>query len=251
VALVETDLQGPVATVALNDPDRRNALSTSMFLALESALLAVAAHHRTSVLRLRGHGPAFCAGFDLAACVADPTLLSEFVRRLGGVLRTLRRMRHVVVAEVQGAALAGGCAIVSACDLVVVAPDASLGYPVHRIGVSPAVTLPTLRSATGGHARSIVLGGELLDGRAALRAGLAARMSERSETLADEAALLCASLAAKGPAALAATKHWLNELDGSLDDARFERTAEASAGLCDGEECRTLLASFWARRAQR
>ncbi len=246
--LIEIALHAPIVTIALNDPERRNALSSSMFDALDCAIAAVAGHSASQVLRLRGLGPAFCAGFDLQSCVADRTLLATFVRRLSRLNRSLRRLRQVVVVEVQGAALAGGCAILSACDFVCVAPDATLGYPVHRIGVSPAVSLPTLRIATGGSARPLTLSGDLLDGKAALRIGLATHCAQSAAALPSMVESLCASLATKGPKALAATKAWLNELDGSDQDDAFDRTAEGSAELCSEAECVRMLGEFWAQR---
>ena len=163
--------------------------------------------------------------------------------------RALRRLPQVVVAAVQGAALAGGCALLSACDFVFVAPDATLGYPVHRIGVSPAVTIPTLRLAAGdGPARALLMSGRLIDGREAVRIGLASHLAESSATLHDEATAFCRALAEKGPNALRATKAWLNELDGSLDDAPFDRAAIASASLADGDEAVAMLRAFWSKR---
>lgn len=243
--MVEVELFPRVATITLNDPDRRNALSEAMFTALESGLAAAAGHEPSSVLRLRGAGSAFCAGFDLAACVDAPAVLADFIRRLSGLLRTIRRMRHVVVAEVRGSALAGGCALLSACDFVCVATDARLGYPVHRIGISPAVSLPTLRCGAGGAARSILLSGDLVDGPTARSLGLATHVSDDPSVDADR---LCASLAEKGPHALAATKRWLNELDGSDRDEAFDATSEGTALLSTGEESQRLLREFWGAR---
>ncbi|MBL9118704.1 MAG: enoyl-CoA hydratase/isomerase family protein [Phycisphaerae bacterium] len=246
--LVRLELNAPCVTITLDDPGRRNALSTAMFDALRAGVAAAAMHETSAVVRLRGNGPAFCAGFDLGACVERRTLLATFIRRLSLLNRSIRRLRQVVVVEVQGAALAGGCALLSACDFVCVAPDATLGYPVHRIGVSPAVSLPTLTIATGGAARPLTLGGDLIDGRTALRIGLATHCAESPDTLPTLVDSLVARLAAKGPVALAATKRWLNELDGSARNTAFDLTAEGSARLCDGDECVAMLASFWNSR---
>ena len=246
--LVRLELDVPCVTLTLCDPARRNAMSTAMFDALGAAVAAAGRHETSAVLRIRGEGPAFCAGFDLGACVEDRTLLASFIRRLSRLNRAVRRLRQVVVVEVQGAALAGGCALLSACDFVCVAPDATLGYPVHRIGVSPAVSLPTLRAATGGAARPLVLGGALVDGRTALRIGLATHCSSDAAALPALVDDLVARLASKGPQALAATKRWLNELDGSDRDDAFDRTAEGSARLCDGDECVAMLHAFWNAR---
>src|SRR5262245_50346322 len=144
---VKLTIHGPIATIALNDPPRRNALGLQMFEALEAAIDRVRNSASVHVVLLTGEGDSFCAGFDLAAAVDDPTLMATFIRRLSAALRDLRRLPQVVVACVPGAAVAGGCALLTACDFAFVAPDAQLGYPVHRLGVSPAVTIPTLQQS--------------------------------------------------------------------------------------------------------
>lgn len=237
---------GPLATIALNDPQRRNALSVAMFDALDEAIARVRDDASVRVILLRGEGKIFCAGFDLAACADDPSMMATFIHRLSSLNRALRRLSQPVVAAAHGAAIAGGCALLSACDFVFVEAAAKLGYPVHRIGVSPAVTLPTLTQATGhGPARALVLAGELITGAEAHRIGLATRAIEGTDAMFKAAEDHCAMLAAKPPKALRATKQWLNELDGSLDNAVFDRAAEASASLTAGEEAVAMLSRAW------
>jgi enoyl-CoA hydratase/carnithine racemase len=240
-AKVERNAEPGVVHLALNDPDRRNALGMDMFDALDAALAAVADSDDAIVVVLSGRGAAFCAGFDLVAARRDAAVMGDFIERLGGTLRAMRRMPQVVVGAVHGAAIAGGCALVSACDMVVVSASARLGYPVHRIGVSPAVTLPTLVQAVGhGAARALVIDGELIDGRAALRMGLATRLSTDDDVL-DDAMTLARTIAGYGAGGLRATKSWLNELDGSLDDGRFDGPKADSAAVARSESAGAAL----------
>jgi enoyl-CoA hydratase/carnithine racemase len=147
-----------------------------------------------------------------------------------------------VVAAVHGAAIAGGCALVSACDFVVVSATAKLGYPVHALGVSPAVTIPTLMPAIGaGAARAMLMGGELVGGAAAKRVGLADRVSTDDAGVERDARALCATIAAHGKTAVRATKAWLNELEGALDDARFDGPTTSTAELAAPEASRRAL----------
>lgn len=252
-AIIATSTQDHCCTITLNDPARRNALGVEMFAALADALRTAHAQAEAStslrVVRVCGAGPAFCAGFDLAACVERPALLRTLVLELSNAVRALRALPVPVVAQVHGAALAGGCALLAGCDFVLVAPDAQLGYPVHRIGVSPAVSLPALMPSAGaGRARATALGGDLLAGPAAVAAGLAWKCASSTEALPHETAQLCASLAQKGPLALRATKAWITELDGTLDPARAAHAAAASAAAAEGDEFATLLRAFWAAR---
>jgi enoyl-CoA hydratase/carnithine racemase len=247
--------------VTLADPARRNALGTAMFAALHERLLvaALAADDRligadgsatgADVVVLRGEGASFCAGFDLQGCVDRPALLDELVHDLSRAVQALRSLPVPVVAEVRGAALAGGCALLAGCDFVVVAPDAQVGYPVHRIGVSPAVNLPMLLA--NGHAgtvRAVAVGGSLLDGAGAVAAGLATHVAADAASVAAEAEVLARRLCEKGPQALRATKRWLNELDGSGDAARFAHATAASAAAAGGDEFARMLRSFWESR---
>jgi enoyl-CoA hydratase/carnithine racemase len=243
--LVHLSFLDGIATAALADPARRNALSTAMFEALDAALVEVRTRDDVRVLHLRGEGPAFCTGFDLGECVADPTRAATFIRRLSAIARLLRRLPMPVVTEVNGHALAGGCALIAASDLTCASRDAKFGYPVHRIGITPAVNLPTLLADLAGRARSLSLSGELIDADAALRIGLVDRLADDLASLRATTDDLCRRLASHPPGAMAATKAFLNGLDGTDRDGPFDATAETSATLADGDECRRMLRDFW------
>jgi enoyl-CoA hydratase/carnithine racemase len=249
--------------ITLADPTRRNPLGEAMFTALHERLLvaAVACDDRllgadglpkgADVVVIRAEGHSFSAGFDLAACVDRPALIADLVHELSRTVQALRKLPVPVVASVPGAALAGGCAVLAGCDFVVVAPDAQIGYPVHRIGVSPAVSLPALTAGAGhGRARAITLGGDVVDGPNAVRLGLATHCAATPDALDAETDRLVANILSKGPHALRATKAWLNELDGSVDEARHLHAEMASAAAADGDEFASMLRAFWATRKQ-
>ena len=237
----------PIMTLVLNDPDRRNALSKRLFEDLEQCLDDVEATIDAGtghVLRIRGEGPAFCAGFDLNAMATEGALPS-FLKRLGGICRRLRSMAAVVVAEVHGPAVAGGCALVSACDVVLAGPDATFGYPVHRLGISPAVSMPTLVPAVeSGGARKMMLGGRLLDAATAKRLGLVHHLFDDREALAAGTNGLITRLGAMDPVTLGATKAYLNELDETSNDDLFARTLEASVRCGESEEAIRMIAAM-------
>ena len=253
--LVQFEMAGRVATLTLSDPAKRNALSSAMFDALEARLRGIQDESTASVrsehvLRLRAAGKAFCSGFDLSAVVEEPALLESFILRLSDLTRTLRRLPMIVIAEVHGAALAGGCALVSACDLVIAAPSATFGYPVHALGISPAVTIPTLMPRTGeGPARALLLGGEIISTAQAESIGLVTRVSASDATLVSEADALCDTIAGHGANALRATKDWLNQLDSSLDDARFDGPAQSSARAAMHPNAVAQLRDAWQKRS--
>ncbi|MBG84449.1 MAG: hypothetical protein CMJ40_07890 [Phycisphaerae bacterium] len=243
---VQLEIENKIAFIWFDGETNRNALSLSTMRELESMLMELEQDRNISVILLRGRGPSFCAGFDLAPVLEDSSILNDFIGVLGRLLKIIRRHRAVVIAGVDGAAVAGGCAIVSACDMVVVSPDSRLGYPVHALGISPVVSGNTLASSIGnGPARSLLLSGKLIDGIQAFRTGLASMVDEAP---CDASEKLARRVATHGSHALEVTKSWLNELDDSRSDERFDAPVEASAPLANDEESMELLKRRWGRR---
>ncbi len=160
----------------------------------------------------------------------------------------LRRMDKVVVAQIHGSALAGGCALLSACDLGCVEPDARIGYPVHQIGISPAVSIPTLASNIGSNrATELMLSGRIIDGREAHRIGLVHHLADSKDALPALADQVCDDLARKGWNALAVTKNWINRIIGSDADGPFEETLQASIDSGRSDEATRMLSVYWSR----
>jgi methylglutaconyl-CoA hydratase len=249
---------GVVARVTMRDGARRNALDARALDALAEAISGAAASG-ASVVVLSGEGPAFCAGFDLARCAAEPREVGPLLVGLSACVAALRAIDAPVVARVQGAALAGGCALLTACDFVVAAADAQLGYPTHRIGISPAVSIPTLLSRMGPAARALLLSNEIVDGRTAHARGLATHCAE-SAALDGVVEALVARLVANGPVAMRETKRWIREIERrgagasgparGIDGASVAAARDASLALAAGEEFSTMLRAFWAARRE-
>ncbi len=242
--LVETNQsQEGVLTITLNDPDKRNALGVGMFDAIDGAIESY--DETINCVLLCGEGPVFCAGFDMQACSEDLDLVSVYINRLSTLVRRMRRLPVPVVASAHGAAIAGGCAVLTGCDFILGSVDGKYGYPVHQLGISPAVTIPTLNQRLGfGRARSLLLGGEILGGNEAHSIGLLTHLCDNAESVQQTAETLATSLAEKPPHAIRVTKQLLNELDGSLDDSIFDPVASDSAAAVS-EETRTLLRALW------
>jgi enoyl-CoA hydratase/carnithine racemase len=201
---------------------------------------------------LAGDGKAFCSGFDLDLCRKSPdgTVLRALLTGLSESILALRGLEVPVVAAVQGAAIAGGCALLGGCDCVVTHRDASFGYPVTRLGISPAVSAPFLSAAVGhGAARERLLDPGLISGTDAYRIGIAGECVESSDAVLSRALELAGMFAEKPPGSMAATKSWMNTLDQSASDAR--RALEVSLSLTGGPEERERLAASWAGSASR
>lgn len=257
--LPDLRIDARVARITLRDAARRNALDVAALAEILRLIGEVAAGNEADVLVLSGDGASFCSGFDLSLCADDPPRAADLLSGLGACVAALRGVDIPVVARVQGAALAGGCALLTGCDFVVAASDAQLGYPVHRIGITPAVSAPSLYGRMGPNARALMVSGELLDGRAAVARGLATHCAEPAE-LDGEVERLVARLLAKGTQAMRATKRLIREIErrgaGDIGPAPARdaaATAAACAGsieLVHGEEFATMLRAFWAARSQ-
>ena len=245
-SVARVHLDGPLATLVLDDPGRRNLLGTEMFDAIEHGLEEAAS---SAVIRIRAEGPSFCSGFDLRASAQDTDALVGFVARLGQITRKLRRSSAVVLAEIQGPALAGGCALVSACDIGIASTSATFGYPVHRIGVSPAVSMPTLLdSMDHGAARALALSGELIDADLAMKRGLVHAVYEPGR-LQAEAEAMCDRLLSHPETILAATKRSFEVLDELADDVALQRGTAYTTETANSEESKRMLGKLWARKA--
>jgi methylglutaconyl-CoA hydratase len=141
--------EGAVARLVLNRPEKRNALNAELVAALKEALRAADADEGVRVVAVEGAGADFCSGADLSALrkIAGASAMEnlEDVDALAELFQLPRRMGKPVVALVRGRALAGGCGLATACDLVLAAESAQLGYPEVRIGFVPAMVMAILR----------------------------------------------------------------------------------------------------------
>ena len=235
-----------VAEIVLDRADKRNAMTPEMLGDIGCLALELARDATVGAILLRGEGSVFCAGFDLSLCKESSAALAQMLRGLSSAARTLRRVEKPVVIAAHGAAIAGGCAILCGADLVVTDRDARLGYPVTKLGISPAVSAPLLlRGVRGRAARARLLDSELISGIEAARIGLAHLCVDLPEDVIPRSQIEAARMAEKPPAAFAATKRWLNEIEGSDHDAELDAALEASLALVGSPEERERLSRLW------
>jgi methylglutaconyl-CoA hydratase len=235
-----------VAELVIDRPAKRNALTPQMLDELNRAALELSADQSVRAILLRGEGTAFCAGFDLSLCVQSSEPLAAMLTGLSVLIRTLRRSPKPVVIAAHGAAIAGGCALLGAGDLVITDQYAKLGYPVVKLGISPAVSAPSLALAVQGRcARERLLDPALISGIEAARIGLVSRCVDLVEDVLPRAQIEAATLGEKPPHAFAATKRWLATIEGADHDAAFDAALSASLALVGGPEERARLAPLW------
>ena len=211
-------LAGGVLTATLNRPDKRNAIDTAMIDALLAALERADLDGDVRVVALRGAGRDFCAGMDLNELLAAAEHTVEQNRQaalqFAGIFVRMRQIPKLVVALVQGRALAGGCGLATGCDLVLAAASAQFGYPEVQRGFVPAIVMALLRRAVGEKvAFDLAATGRVLDASGAAAVGLVSRVYADADFEAQAGDVLRA-LAAASPSALALTKQQFYQLDG-------------------------------------
>ena len=240
LALLHTDAR--IATLSLNRPDARNALSIDLLAALHAHADELAKRDDLSVLVLTGEGKSFCAGMDLKAVLSSPDLPLALLSSLADFTLKLRTLPQVTIAKVNGAAIGGGCGLACVCDLAITHADSKMGFPEVDLGVCPAVVAPWLVKKIGpARARHILLSGGLLTGQTAFDLGIVNHLVSSRDELDAATTQLAERLAAGGPHALRATKQLLNEIDGSLDAAILRRGAELSATVVNDPATQATL----------
>ena len=243
--LVISETANGVATVTLNRPQQRNAISLELLDALDAAIAAVEQDERVRVMILAGAGPVFCAGMDLEQLVIGQGVGREMIfgllRELSQVARRIHRLQIPTISCAQGAAIGGGCTLMLVTDFAVTHAEARIGYPPAEMNLSPAVLAPWLIRRIGpGRARAMLLRGGTVSGAEAFQRGLVTDVVE-PEAIESTAADLARTVMEAGRDATAVLKGLLNELDGSLDDAALDRAADCSARIVAGEEAQARL----------
>lgn len=244
--MILTSRESNITTILLNRPEKRNAMTPPM---LRELVDAIAGADGSSAVVLGGTGDSFCAGFDLSLCKDDDRVLGDLLTGLYDAVAALRRVPCPVIIAAHGAAIAGGCALLGGADFVITNAAAKLGYPVVRLGISPAVTAPFLRHSVGDSgARSMLLEGKLIDGAEAARIGLACECVGQPTEVMPKAMELAKAFAAKPAHGVRTTRAWLNELDrtSASNDAATRAGLKASLALVGHAEARERLAALWA-----
>ncbi len=172
--------------------------------------------------------------------------MAALLTGLSRAMRGLRRMPVPVVVCAHGAAIAGGCALLGGADVVVTERSAKLGYPVVRLGVSPAVTSPMLVQSLGyGGSRRRLLDPALFSGEDAVKEGLAHFCEADADAARVRAEGIARDLAAKPAHSVRVTKQWMNDVDGSARDDDLDAALEASLSLAGGDEEQRRLETLW------
>ena len=240
-------IESGIVSLTLKRPQKRNALSNQLLEQLCAAVEEAESEPRNRVMIVRGAGPVFCAGLDLAEA-AEPSSATKSAHLVARMLQTVYESRLVSIAAVHGAAVAGGAGLMTACDLVVLERDAKIGYPeVHR-GLVAALVLNLLSGQVPDRvARELLLLGEMIDAERALAIGLASRVVERGAAI-DAAMEMGRQVLKGGPQAIERTKKLLNQAAVCQMTGDRSQALDQHLAARDSEESAEGLAAFLEKR---
>jgi methylglutaconyl-CoA hydratase len=252
--LVKIQVHQHTATVTLNRPDKRNALSRGLLKELHQALDDLHQERRVRGVIITGAGKAFCAGMDLAEMLATSQQEDRLEQWRAdsvvyhGLIEAMLRFPKPLVAAVNGPAVAGGAGIVMACDLVVAARQASFGFPEPRRGIVAGMVAPLLAFRIGGgQAANLLLTGKVIDAAEAHRLGLFHELVADDKIWARSNELV-GEIAQSAPEAVQMTKRLLNETIGEALTAQLAAGAAISATSRTTEAAAEGLTAFLEKR---
>jgi methylglutaconyl-CoA hydratase len=231
--LVAVRRDGPVAYVALDRPEVRNAFNAELIAELDVTFGALGADHDVRAIVLSGNGKTFCGGADVNWMRASLELSFEAnvedARHMSRMFRAIDRVPKPVIARVHGAALGGGAGLVAVCDIAIADEATVFGFTETKLGILPAVISPFVLNKIGpSHARALALTGERFDARRALATGLVHEVVD-SAALDAAVARVVSELLSASPTGIAECKRLLAEVREHSYNDSLELTAHAIA----------------------
>jgi methylglutaconyl-CoA hydratase len=241
-----------VARITLNRAEKRNALDEELVGEIRHALSQSAGDAAVRVVLLTGAGPDFCSGMDLAALerVSRASVAENLAdaRRLGDLFVEMRHHPRPIVASVRGRALAGGCGLATAADIILAGESAQFGYPEIRIGFVPAIVMAILRrSVPERRAFELLATGSVITAQKAAGIGLINRVFA-DDALEGEVERFVVELASRSASALTLMKSLLYQTDGISFEAAISAGVQTNTLARLTEDCRRGVEEFLKKR---
>ena len=247
--LIKTDITNHIVTIELNRPDKRNALNAELVTEFKHVLRLTEADPEVKMVLLKGAGEVFCAGADLTYLqqlqknTFDENLQDS--AHLAELFEILYRLKIPVVAQVHGAAIAGGCGLLAVCDYVIAADDVKFGFTEVKIGFVPAIVSTFLLKKVGeGIARELLIFGELIDAKRALQIGLVNMIVTGDELEAATLHFLTKMIKNNSAAAMSTTRKLLSEIGDLSLKENLGLLTEANAIARGTADCRKGIDAF-------
>lgn len=247
--LTNYTIHDQIAHVSLNRPDKRNAFSQQLVEELRKIFADIRNNDHVKVVILKAEGKVFSAGADLDYLkslqtntydenLSDSLLLKDLYRKI-------YTLPKVVIAQIQGHAIAGGCGLVSVCDYAYAVPEAQFGYTEVKIGFIPALVMVFLSRKIGeAYTRRLLLSGDLVDAKEALSVGLISKIVEAEHLNAEVHKFATHLVKTNSANSMALTKSMLTTIQGmNLEDA-LNFAAETNAKVRASEDCMKGINAF-------
>ena len=251
---LELAYESGIATITLNRPEKRNALSFQLVDEILAGLNEIE-NSDALVVILTGAGKAFCAGLDLDE-LKSMTGKShaenvEDSRRMASIFRRLYDFPKPTIAAVNGAAIAGGTGLATMCDFTLAVPEAKFGYTEVRIGFVPAIVSSILVWQVGHKvARDLLMTGRIFDATEAHSFGLVNEIIA-AERLLSRAREVAGQLTENSPSSVRATKKLVNGFIAEALDRQIEQAIEQNAAIRQTADFREGVTSFLEKRKPR
>ncbi|HEU4510738.1 MAG TPA: enoyl-CoA hydratase-related protein [Pyrinomonadaceae bacterium] len=241
-------VDGAVGRITLNRPEKRNALNEAVIAGVKEGLRNAAADENVRVIVIAGAGKDFCSGADLSALqkIAGASVAenSDDARSLMELLMLIRQVPVPVVAAVTGRALAGGCGLATACDIVLASGSARFGYPEVKIGFVPAMVMAILRrNVSEKRAFELITRGDEIGADQAKEIGLVNHVFN-GDTFADEVDAYVRRFEQLSKQAIALTKGLLYQIDGLAFPEALETGADVNVIARMSDDCQKGIARF-------
>lgn len=247
--MLQYSVQDRIARITLDYPEKRNALSPDLIIALTAAFREAQSDDKVKVIILNANGNVFSAGADLAylKSLQSNTYEENLAdsQKLMTLFELIYTLDKIVIAQIEGAAIAGGCGLASICDIIFATPDTTFGYTEVKIGFIPAmVMIFLLRKIGETRAKELLLSGKLIDAPTAQTMGLINYVISR-ENIANEVTLYARHLCNEASTqALKTTKMMIGKVQTmSLNDA-LQYAAQQNALTRATDDCKYGINAF-------
>lgn len=251
-SLVLYQVNHRIAEITINRPEKRNALNPVLVAELTAAFLKAQDDDTAKIVVLKANGDVFSAGADLAYMqqlqnfsyeenIQDSSALKD-------LFETIRTLKKVVIAQVEGHAIAGGCGLATICDIVFAVPEAKFGYTEVKLGFVPAIVSCYLVQRVGETlAKKLLLSGDLFTAEQALNYNLITYVTKPEEivqTVSDFALNLSTSASGNS---LMLTKQLINQTSNAWLDSCLDNAIKVNAKTRESDDFRKGIASFLAK----
>lgn len=249
MALVEYNVRERVGTIVLNRPEKRNALSHEFVTELKKAFSRAAEDEQVKVIVLKARGEAFCAGADLEYIQQlqhfsyDENLKDSL--HLKELFLQIYTHPKVIIAQVQGHALAGGCGLATVCDFIFAVPEARFGYTEVKIGFIPAIVMVFLIRKIGeARAKELLLSGELLTAEQALQVNLITKIVAADQLESEVFTFTKRLIESNSTESMKLTKQMIAQVQSKPLEEALHYAAEVNATARASADCKRGIEAF-------